>query len=323
MKSRVKTLLLAIGIGMVLPGILFSISEKILPRKTVDTFSESDTEETTITFTTEERRVVPVLQEDGTVLEMDFNTYLMGVLFGEMPVDFDIEALKAQAVVARTYTLKRNTTGQKHENGAVCKNSACCQAYRSVLDVFATDSYEITKLKEAIQKTADEVLYYDGNLIEATYFSCSGGMTEDACAVWGTDIPYLKAVDSPGEENAEHYVDTVQFTIDEFLSTLGISHTKGSSLFGDVTYTAGEGVETMEIGGVFFDGVTLREKLKLKSTSFQVVAVGDMIYITTKGFGHRVGMSQYGAEAMAVKGHNYKEILSHYYPGTELLRYES
>lgn len=323
MNSRIKTLLLAIGIGMVLPGILFSISEKILPRKTVDTFSESETEKTNITFPIEERKMVPVLEEDGTVLKMELNTYLMGVLLGEMPIDFDIEALKAQAVVARTYTLKRNTTGQKHENGAVCKNSACCQAYRSVSDFFDADSEEIVKLKEAILKTSDEVLYYDGNLIEATYFSCSGGMTEDARAVWGTDIPYLKAVDSPGEENAEHYVDTVQFTIDEFLSTLGINHAKEEPLFGDVTYTAGEGVETMEIGGEIFNGITLREKLKLKSTSFRVVSMGDMIYITTKGFGHRVGMSQYGAEAMAVKGHNYKEILSHYYPGTELLRYES
>lgn len=323
MKSRIKTLLLAIGIGVALPGILFSISEKLLAGKTVDTFSESDTEEPSATFYIEETRTVPVLQEDGTVVKMELNTYLIGVLLGEMPVDFDIEALKAQAVVARTYTLKRNTTGQKHENGAVCMNSACCQAYRSVLDVFEADSDEIYKLKEAIQKTSDEVLYYDGNLIEATYFSCSGGMTEDARAVWGTDIPYLKAVDSPGEENSEHYVDTVQFTIDEFLTTLGIIHAKEGSLLGDVTYTAGEGVEAMEIGGEIFDGITLREKLKLKSTSFQVVAVGDMIYITTKGFGHRVGMSQYGAEAMAVKGHNYKEILSHYYPGTELLQYES
>lgn len=322
MNFKCKTWLHAIVIGLVLPGVMLSISEKILPRKTVDAFSE--TIETEINATQTEQKIlsIPVLQPDGTVMEMDLNEYLTGVLFGEMPADFDMEALKAQAVVARTYTLKRHTTGQKHENGAVCTNSACCQAYRCISEIEDSEGESVRKLKAAVQLTTDEVLYYDGKLIEATYFSCSGGMTEDARAVWGTDIPYLRAVDSPGEENAEHYVDTVRFSYDGFAAALGISRSDEKPLFGNITYTPGGGVEQMEIWGVLFRGVTLREKLNLKSTSFHASAIGDTIYITTKGFGHRVGMSQYGAEAMAVKGHTYKEILSHYYPGTELLRYE-
>ena len=156
-------------------------------------------------------------------------------------------------------------------------------------------------------------------MIEATYFSCSGGRTEDAVAGWGTDIPYLQAVDSPGEEQAKHFTDSVLFTAKEFAACLGANLSGAPAKWlGSVTYTQGGGVATMVIGGKTYSGVDLRRKLGLRSTAFSMMAVGDQIHITTKGFGHRVGMSQYGAEAMAVAGSSYKAILQHYYPGVVL-----
>ena len=164
----------------------------------------------------------------------------------------------------------------------------------------------------------EQVLTYENALIEATYFSCSGGSTEDAVAVWGNAYPYLKAVDSPGEEHAAHYTDTVTFTPLQFQSALGVilSGTP-ENWFGPVTYTEGGGVDTMQIGKTIYKGTELRQKLSLRSTAF-TVSVGEYITITTEGDGHRVGMSQYGADAMAAAGKDYREILAHYYPGTEL-----
>ena len=174
-------------------------------------------------------------------------------------------------------------------------------------------------MSQAVELTDNQVLTYNGELIEATYFSCSGGRTEDAVAVWGTEIPDLQAVDSPGDESATHFVDTAEFSATEFASLLGISPTGStSSWLGAVTYTDGGGVDTMVIGGKLLSGTEIRQKLGLRSTAFSMHATADKIYISTRGFGHRVGMSQYGAEAMAVRGSDYQEILSHYYPGTQL-----
>ena len=173
-----------------------------------------------------------------------------------------------------------------------------------------------------MRETENLVLSYQGELIEATYFSCSGGSTEDAVAVWGTDVPYLQAVASPGEENAAHYSDTVTFKAEEFASLLGLDLTGApKSWIGPVSYTEGGGVDTMEIGGVRFKGTTLRSALGLRSTAFSVSCTNDAVTITTRGFGHRVGMSQYGADAMAVNGSTFEEILSYYYQGTELTQW--
>lgn len=318
MKMRGKELLLAIFMGVVLPGVMFTVAEKLLPAEKISAPVTEQTQETTSPMAFAEK-LIAVLQEDGTTCKMEIEEYLVGVVLGEMPLSFDIEALKAQAVVARTYTLRRSTVSRKHQGGAVCTNAACCQAYCSP-EVFDSESLE--KAKFAVSVTAGQVVTYNGALIEATYFSCSGGRTEDAVAVWGEDVPYLQAVDSPGEENATHYTDTINFTAGDFSRLLGLS-IKGNpaTWLGQVTYTDGGGVATMTIGGVVFKGTELRQKLGLPSTAFSVSSAGGIIKIVTKGFGHRVGMSQYGAEAMALDGSSYEEILAHYYPGTSLTDY--
>lgn len=324
MEQKGKAWLIALFMGIVLPGLLFSVAEKMVSRK-ADT-NQISTQNSNVTEIPTEQvgqsdLLIPILQSDGSVKNLNMQEYLVGVLLGEMPADFDVEALKAQAVVARTYALKRNTTGQKHINGAVCKVASCCQSYYEVSDYLAAGGSQesIDKVREAINSTQGQVLTYHGALIEATYFSCSGGRTEAALAVWGTDVPYLQAVDSPGEENATYYTDNITISAKEFTVRLGISP-KGSpaSWLGPITYTSGGGVDTMVIAGKTFQGTALRQRLGLRSTIFTIMAVGNNLVIQTHGFGHRVGMSQYGAEAMAVGGSTYDQILMHYYPGTVL-----
>ncbi len=317
--------LLAILMGVVLPSLIFMVFEcvaaKEVPVESTETNAQMESEQETTPLPEYEDKKIQVLLENGTTCEFELDAYVLGVVLGEMPADFEVDALKAQAVVARTYALKRNTTGKKHLDGAVCMNPACCQAYCSA-DTYLKQggtSSSINKVLSAVEDTRGLVLTYNGNLIEATYFSCSGGKTEDAAAVWGTDIPYLQAVDSPGEEDADYYSDTVQYTAKEFANRLGIKASGSPSTWlGTVTYTEGDGVDNMVIAGKVFKGTTLRTKLGLRSTSFSIKADGNTITISTKGFGHRVGMSQYGADAMAVKGSTYQQILLHYYPGTVL-----
>ena len=323
MQMKGKSWLMAFILGFVLPGVIFSVAEKL--------YLHTDKRPPVHTSPTESGNMQTYPQQSGnhninvqnTALEietMDVNTYVVGVLLGELPADFDAETMKAQAVVARTYALKRQLSGQKH-SGAVCMDSACCQAYCGIGDFLAKGGRQETvdKVTSAVNETAYQILTYNNQLIEATYFSCSGGRTEDAVAVWGAEIPYLQAVDSPGEEQATHYTDSVRFTKREFAELLGINP-KGQLVtwFGNITYTNGGGVDTIVIGGKTFLGTDLRKLLDLRSTAFTITPMEDTVQIVTKGFGHRVGMSQYGAEAMAAGGANYEQILSHYYPGTEL-----
>jgi len=177
-------------------------------------------------------------------------------------------------------------------------------------------------VKKAVESTRLQVLYYNGELIEATYFSCSGGLTEDAEAVWGSEIAYLRSVQSPGEEAATHYTDTVTFYVHEMASRLGISSPQNSyDWIKNISYTDGGGVDSIQVGDVEFRGTAFRQLLGLRSTAFAITTLGNTVTITTKGFGHRVGMSQYGADAMAVQGSTYEQILHHYYQGVELAEY--
>ena len=325
MKENSKVWLMALIMGVVLPGLFFSVAEQVVKRPSdIDGVKQTDNG----TYTTESQSFytdifVPIIR-DNRYEKMELNTYLTGVLLGEMPTSFDLEALKAQAVVARTYTLKRYTTGNKHPGGAVCTDSTCCQAYCSIEEFINNGGtqQEVNKVKTAVQETGRQVLTYQGALIEATYFSCSGGKTEDALAVWGTEIPYLQTVDSPGEENAVHYSNQITFTAKEFANLLGFApKTTPVSWLGKTTYTQGGGVDTIVIDGKTYRGTEMRQKLGLYSTAFSIQIIGDTVQITTRGYGHRVGMSQYGAEAMAVQGSSFPEILQHYYPGTELVDY--
>ena len=182
---------------------------------------------------------------------------------------------------------------------------------------------DIRRVQNAVQATMGQVLIYGEGLAESTYFSCSGGRTEDAVAVWGTDIPYLQAVDSPGEELAGAYKDSVYFTSEELKKALNRELTgTPESWLGKQTFTDGSGVATMVIGGITYSGTQLRKLLGLNSTMFCMIPDAGGITVETLGKGHRVGMSQYGADAMAEAGCTYEQILAHYYQGTRIDKWE-
>lgn len=270
------------------------------------------------------KATVQVLTEDGETVTQSLEEYLIGVVLGEIPADFEKEALKAQAVAARTYTRKAQLLGGKHGSGKVCRDPGCCQAYwdpQSYLDRGGSRE-NLEKVEAAVRETDDLVLTYEGTLIEAVYFACSGGRTEDALAVWGTDYPYLRAEDSPGEEDAMYYRDTKLVTRQALEAALGL-RLSGSpqSWVGSMTHTSGGGVDSCIFGGETFSGTFLRTKLGLRSTAFTVTPEEDGFLFETKGYGHRVGLSQYGAQAMARDGADYQKILLYYYPGTSIWKY--
>lgn len=301
--------------GMILPGILLNGAVLWLNR------AQTPEEMPQATAPQPVSDPVSVRDAQGGVTEMDMDQYLIGVLLAEMPASFEMEALKAQAVASRTYGRKAAVTGGKHGDGSICTESVCCQAYLSPEIYLARGGTQeaVDKVRRAVTETSGYVLMYEGELIEATYFSCSGGSTEDAAAVWGRSFPYLQAVPSPGEEGAAVYTESVTFTPEQFQKALGTSLPGNpENWFTITTYTEGGGVAAMTIGGQVYKGTELRTLLGLRSTAFSVKPENDQITITTKGYGHRVGMSQYGADAMAVSGSSFEQILAHYYPGTLL-----
>ncbi len=321
MNSIWKQIGLAAVMGLLLPAMVLAFATRSRPETGETTAAPAPAVPSGTTAPSAASDLtVPVLGKDGTVTDMDLNTYLVGVVLAEMPADFEPEAHKAQAVVARTYAMKRRT-GSKHPGGAVCTDPACCQGYLSPEDYVnrGGSAETVEEIRRQVLATGDTVLTYQGALIDATYFSCSGGRTEDALAVWGTDVPYLQSTDSPGEENAAHNTDTVTFTGEAFAAALG-EELVGSpeTWLGDVTYTEGGGVATMVIGAETYTGTELRQMLGLRSTVFSMTAQDNTVTVVTHGFGHRVGMSQYGADAMAASGSSYEEILAHYYQGTAL-----
>lgn len=259
---------------------------------------------------------ITVFNEAGMADVMDLEEYICGVVLGEVSAQFHKEALKAQAVAARTYTIYCIDILKKHSSGAVCTNPGCCQAYCSLEEYInkGGNLHEAQKVVEAVNETAGQVIYYNSKPICATYFASSGGQTEDALEVWGGSYPYLKSVDSPGEEECGYFTGQITVTPEKLMELLGASFTGNpASWFGMVKHTAGGGVDLIRIGGRLYTGRELRTLLKLKSTIMTVTATNDEIIFDTKGYGHRVGMSQHGANAMAYGGMDYYSIVKHYY----------
>lgn len=271
----------------------------------------SEPEETQEENASFDEATVLCLSIQGENQTLCMREYLAGVLYAELPADFSLEAMKAQAVAARTVAMKKN-----QRNQTLCSDSSCCQAYR------IPDENTPETVWHAVDETDGEVLFYQNELIEATYFSCSGGMTEAAVEVWGYNVDYLQAVVSPGEELAPRYEELLTFPMQAFCETLRtlepeIDLSNGIKI-GKLERTAGNGVRNIQICNITFTGVMLRNAFGLRSTCFTIQTTEHSVRFHCMGYGHRVGMSQYGAQAMAEQGADYRAILSHYYPGTEI-----
>ena len=273
------------------------------------------------------------VKNGDAVEEMDLGTYLVGVVRAEMPASFEEEALKAQAVAARTYTLYKLQTGGNHGSEAdICTDSTCCQAYISEERARANwgenaDAYE-KKVENAVAGTDGETILYGGVPILAVFHSSSAGMTRAAGQVWLNDLPYLQAVDSPEEgDTIPNYYSRAEFTAAEFKEKMlaafpeaDFSGAASGWLKNAVTDSAGS-VETMEVGGVTVKGAQVRAALGLRSACFEWEIQGGKLVFYVTGYGHGVGLSQYGANQMAAGGADYREILTHYYTGVTVEPY--
>lgn len=260
------------------------------------------------------------LSDRGAVNELTLHDYLVGVVLEEMPASFEEEALKAQAVAARTFTMRRVAYGGKHDSADVCGDSTCCQCYLDEQERIEKygDGYAeaCEKVQAAVEATDGQVLVCDGKLIDAAYFSSTGGSTETAAAVWGSDVSYLQTVSSPEEAR----VSEVVVPFETFRNVLTKSQLDGNptNWIGSITYTDGGAVKTIEIGGAIYTGTEIRSLFSLKSARFTVSMTADSVVFEVTGSGHGVGLSQYGANEMAATGESYRDILLHYYTGVEL-----
>ena len=307
-----KQLIQSLMLAGVLPAVLIGALSSGFTRKEEQQLPREESRE---------HYEITVIDKDGLSRVMELESYVTGVVLGEVSADFNVEALKAQAVAARTYTLYCIEVLKKHSGGAVCTDYHCCQAYCEPEEYCGDggSEQELKKVMDAVEDTAGEVLKYGSDLICATYFASSGGQTEDALEVWGKSYPYLKSVESLGEENCGYFSELVSISPAELQNVLGVQlRGAPSSWLGMVKYTVGGGVDLIRIGGRLYSGVELRKLLKLRSTMMTITATDKEIVIETKGYGHRVGMSQHGANAMANNGQSYCDILAHYYQDTAL-----
>ncbi len=309
MRPLWKDILAAVWLGIIIPGIVLNAAV-LFSRKPPEVAAETEPQQLPA------QTVLLHTPEGGTSM-LSLPDYLTGVVLGEMPASFHPEALKAQTVAAGTYVRKAALTGGKHGDGSVCGKSSCCQFFCSP-ENYGGSEEDLKKVRSAVDAVWEYALTFEGGLIEAVYFSCSGGQTEAAVAVWGADFPYLQSVESPGEEAARYHTDSLLIPQGEFLRLLNLPEDT-ELRFGEPEYTGGGGVESLEIAGKTYTGTELRSLLNLRSTAFTLESTGDYVRIATRGWGHRVGMSQYGANAMAQTGHTWQQILGHYYPGTTIV----
>ena len=259
---------------------------------------------------------------------MPIEEYLCGVVCAEMPASFEYEALKAQAVAARSYArYKQNEVNALHPEASVCTDYTHCKAYKTLEESgksWGKDSKNYrAKIENAIIETQGEVITYNGEVALAVFHSQSGGgRTENSADVWGGNVPYLVSVESHGEESSPNFYSDVTVSFDDFKNTI-ISLNKDASLtnsndIGQIVKSEGGAVKTIEIGGQEFSGKEIRGAFGLRSSCFTISSEGDNIRFEVTGYGHGVGMSQYGANAMAKEGCDYKEILKHYYSGIQI-----
>lgn len=259
-------------------------------------------------------------EETGIIETVPFEEYIVGVLAGEMPSNFEEEALKAQAVAARTYVMKKlnNNSNKGYDVVDTVEN----QVYISDEELRKKwqDQYQerINKFRKAVVETKGEYLTYDGEVIEALFFSTSVGKTENSEEIFSKKLPYLRSVDSSWDaEVSPVFNDSFEFSLQEFYERLNIKYNDKIS-FKIIKTTSTGRIKTVKINGIEFSGSSIFDLLDLRSTFFDINQVGNNVIVNTKGYGHGVGMSQYGAQAMAKKGYNYKHILSYYYQGTQI-----
>lgn len=271
-------------------------------------------------FNFNENSTIRVKRSSGDIENISFEDYIIGVVSGEMPVSFDIEALKAQAVAARSYALTKMIQNKNNEYDVV--DTISNQVYQDdeTLRNKWNSSYDanIAKIKEAVLGTRGEYLTYNGEVVNAFFFSTSAGKTENCVEVFGGNLPYLVSVDSEWDrEISPVFSVNKNYTLNDFYAALDLPYQ--DKVVVDILEKTSTGrVKTLKINNKEFKSSDVVKRLSLRSSFFEIEQNNDQIYINTKGYGHGVGMSQYGAYGMAKQGYKYDEILKHYYTGVEI-----
>ena len=332
-KSSFRKLRLSLSVGLLLGAFLFilplfAISGKkgeppVLPPTPSLPVSAAPT---SAPVRADEGQTLRVLTEGGRVEEMTLADYLWRVVAAEMPAGFEPEALKAQAVCARTYTLWKLAAGSHGETADICADSSCCQAYTDparAAEKWGEQHGEFSaKIARAVENTDGMVLTYGGEPIQAVFFSSSTYTTEDAAAVWGSSLPYLVSVESPEGDEVPNYRSTVTLTAEQMRA---LAASAGATLSGKATgwisgvsYTASGRVASLKFGDVTLSGGGARTLFGLRSACFTVREADGVFTFSVTGYGHGVGMSQYGANAMAAAGSTWQDIVTHYYTGIDI-----
>lgn len=265
----------------------------------------------------DEKTSVTVASADKS-LELSLKDYLTSVVMSEIPYTYESEAIKAQAVAARTYALNLLETGSRHGKGCVCDSAAHCSAYldrESFIEKYGEAAYNLAyaAASAAIDATDGEVITYDGELCTAVYHASSYESTESSYNLWGTYTPYLLSVTTP--ENGEPISVSIDRTsFEKYAYSLGAKSFSSVS----VVYNDSGRCDALNVGGISISASSIRAKFGLKSCDFNLRVDADNIVFTTYGYGHGIGMSQEGANIMAKEGKTYKDILLHYYTGVKI-----
>ena len=293
--------------------LLFSCVFLLIPILIVNIFFKNNE----IKFIYFNQPVVRVMS-NNIVKNVYLEDYVVGVLAGEMPINFEIEAFKAQAVASRTYVLKKILENKNKDYDILdtVENQVYLD-YEYLKNVWA-DEYvaNINKLKKIVKETEGEYLIYDNDIIDALFFSTSSGYTENSEEVFSAKMPYLRSVESKWDEKSPAFIDTKTFSKKDFCNLLGVSFSNDIKINYDKKTSTGRNV-LLTINNKQFKASEIVSILKLKSSFFNI-QINENVIITTKGYGHGVGMSQYGANEMAKSGYNYEEILKYYYQNTEI-----
>ena len=301
--------------------LFFSCLIILIPTIIVSIFIRNDE----ITFNFSNNTVVRVYREKTKEIDsVPIEEYVVGVLAGEMPINFSIEALKAQAVASRSYVMKQLEKNRNNKYDVV--DTVMNQVYldKDYLMTVWSGSYQsnINKIKMAVLSTRGEYLSYDGKVAEALFFSTSPGITENSEEIFTNKEPYLRSVKSSWDEISPAYSKTYTYKLYEFYNRLDLKYSKELKIE-IVEKTSTGRIKKIKINGTTFTGSYICSKLSLNSTFFTIISEEDKVIIKNKGFGHGVGMSQYGAEGMAREGYTYKEILNYYYTNIEIKNFNA
>lgn len=284
--------------------------------------SVSSSKKRTTYFNNEEEKVkeniiVKIKNKDNTVNNIELEQYVIGVVAGEMPASFNDEALKAQAIASRTYAVYKMNTSKGDYDLVTDVSNQVYISKKEMQEKWGSDYNKyLEKVTNVVNDTKDLVMTYNGEVIESFYFAISNGKTENVTSVFNEERDYLKSVES-SDTNVNNFMKTITISRSEFCNKLSINC--DNIIIKDIKYNETGRIDELNINNKVFKGTEIRRLLSLRSTDFKI-NVSDNISITTKGYGHGVGMSQYGANEMAKNGSSYEEILKHYYQNIDIVK---